>query len=66
MDNGTLHDFSMILLSYIVIPQPKVTYNAVHYLHTTSGFGWDEGTKMVAVTDAACLYQGMTFSLPSL
>ena len=42
----------MILLAYIIIPQLKANYNAVHKLCTTSGFGWDEGTKMVVMTDA--------------
>lgn len=52
LDNGMLHDFSMILLAYTIIPKLKANYNAVHNLRTASGFGWDEGTKMVVMTDA--------------
>ena len=68
MDNGTLHDFSMILLFYIVIPQLTVNYNAVQNLHTASGFCWDEGTKMVVVTNAVWVayIKVMTSSLPFL
>ena len=43
----------MILLAYTIIPKLKANYNAVHNLRTASGFGWDEGTKMVVTTDAA-------------
>lgn len=42
----------MILLAYTIIPKLKVNYNAVHNLHMASGFGWDEGMRMVVATDA--------------